>query len=154
MTAGEWPAWFEHQDQAYVDEMVELGGMTRPDATAKAESDWPVLLPEGADTPGQHFLIVESGGRRVATLWLGERDDERDGRLMWIYDIEVDADVRGCGHGRMTMELAEQEARRHGHDRIGLNVFAQNVAAIALYTSLGYEVTRTHPAGQNMLKHV
>ena len=71
---------------------------------------------------------------------------------MWVYDIEVDADVRGRGHGRSVMVLAESEVRALGFSRIGLNVFARNVAALALYTSLGYRTVRTHETGHNMLK--
>ena len=125
--------------------MVEMGGMTRPAAEAKAAADWPQLLPDGPLTAGHRYFVAESGGRRVATLWLGERDDELDGELVWVFDIEVDADVRGQGHGRGRTPLAEDEARAAGRRRIGLNVFVRNVAAIVRYTSLGYRVIRTQP---------
>jgi ribosomal protein S18 acetylase RimI-like enzyme len=48
---------------------------------------------------------------------------------------------RGRGYGRAAMQLAEEEARRHGLRRLGLNVFGHNPVASSLYTSLGYEVT-------------
>ena len=152
MTAPEWTAWAGQIDRGYVEQMVDMGGMARHDAEAKAAADWPKLLPDGPLTAGHSYFVAEAGGRRVATLWLGQRDDELDGPLVWVYDVEVDADVRGRGHGRAVMLLAEDEVRRSGFSRIGLNVFARNVAAIALYTSLGYRVVRTHDTGLNMLK--
>jgi len=152
MTAEEWPAWAAHIDRGYVDQMVEMGGMSAEAAEAKAAADWPVLLPDGPLTAGHSYFVAESAGERVATLWLGERDDELDGELVWVYDIEVDEQRRGQGHGRAVMELAEEEARSRGRHRIGLNVFARNVPAIALYTSMGYRTVRSYDAGQNMLK--
>ncbi len=152
MTAAEWSAWADHIDRGYVEQMVEMGGMTAEAAEAKAAADWPALLPDGPLTAGHSYFVAESGGRRVATLWLGQRHDELDGDLVWVYDVEVDADVRGQGHGRAVMLLAESEVRRPGFTRIGLNVFARNVAALALYTSLGYRTVRTHDTGHNMLK--
>ncbi|MGZ4710591.1 MAG: N-acetyltransferase family protein [Acidimicrobiales bacterium] len=152
MTAAEWLTWAAHIDRGYVDQMVEMGGMSRPAAEAKAAADWPELLPDGPLTPGHSYFVAESGGRPVATLWLGRRADDVDGDLVWVYDIEVEADVRGRGFGRAVMGRAEDEARAAGVARIGLNVFALNVAAIALYTSLGYRVVRSHGTGQNMLK--
>ncbi len=152
MTAAEWVAWAEHIDRGYVEQMVEMGGMSRRAAEAKAAADWARLLPDGPLTAGHTYFVAESGGRRVATLWLGELDDELDGALVWVFDIEVDADVRGRGYGRAVMVLAEQEVGAVGRSRIGLNVFARNVTAIALYTSLGYRVARRTETGQNMLK--
>jgi ribosomal protein S18 acetylase RimI-like enzyme len=48
---------------------------------------------------------------------------------------------RGRGFGRAAMVLAEQEARRGGARRLGLNVFGTNTVARSLYESLGYEIT-------------
>jgi ribosomal protein S18 acetylase RimI-like enzyme len=39
------------------------------------------------------------------------------------------------------MVLAEQEARRGGARRLGLNVFGTNTVTRSLYESLGYEIT-------------
>lgn len=155
MTAAEWPAWTAQLDLGYVEQMVEMGGMSPDAAQAKADADRRVLLTDGQRAAGHLFLVAESGGRRVATLWLGLRDDggdDGDGDLVWVYDIEVDADVRGQGYGRAVMELAESEARALGHDRLGLHVFARNVVAIALYTSMGYRTIRTHETGHHMIK--
>jgi ribosomal protein S18 acetylase RimI-like enzyme len=47
-------------------------------------------------------------------------------------------DVRGTGLGRRLMTAAIDAARAKGMERIGLEVFASNSRAIALYESLGF----------------
>ena len=39
MTADEWPGWAAHIDRGYVEQMVEMGGMTAEAAEAKAAAD-------------------------------------------------------------------------------------------------------------------
>jgi ribosomal protein S18 acetylase RimI-like enzyme len=73
----------------------------------------------------------------VGVLWLGlsyPRDDS-----VWIYDIEVDAEHRGKGFGRLLLAAAEEEARRAGATAMGLQVFGANAVARGLYESAGYE---------------
>jgi ribosomal protein S18 acetylase RimI-like enzyme len=91
---------------------------------------------EGAgdgDGPG------EDGGTVVGVLWIGPFAEGSD--AWWVWDVEIDEQHRGAGHGRAAMQLAEEEAARHGAATLGLNVFGYNTAARALYESLGYETT-------------
>ena len=70
-------------------------------------------------------------------LWVAER--AVDGvQVLWIYEIQVEEQLRGRGYGRAAMLLAEDEARRRGIDRVALNVFGGNEVARNLYRSLGY----------------
>lgn len=73
----------------------------------------------------------------MGVLWLALRDGQP-----FVYDVEVDADQRGHGHGRALMLLAEIQAHALGKHTLGLNVFADNTPAERLYESLGYETTR------------
>jgi ribosomal protein S18 acetylase RimI-like enzyme len=75
----------------------------------------------------------------VGVLWIGPFAEGSD--AWWVWDVEIDAQHRGAGHGRAAMELAEQEAARHGAATLGLNVFGYNTVARQLYESLGYETT-------------
>ena len=81
----------------------------------------------------------EDGGTVVGVLWIGPFAEGSD--AWWVWDVEIDAQHRGAGHGRAAMQLAEEEAARHGAATLGLNVFGYNTAARALYESLGYETT-------------
>ena len=73
----------------------------------------------------------------MGLLWLGP--DPRAPDATWVYEVEIEDEYRGKGLGRATMIAAEGVARALGHTRIGLNVFAGNLPAATLYTTLGYE---------------
>lgn len=77
--------------------------------------------------------------RGVGTLWLAPG---RSGDLdeWFVYDVEVDEELRGRGYGRAMMEAAEAFVRERGASRLSLNVFGDNHVARGLYESLGYQV--------------
>jgi hypothetical protein len=106
MTAAEWPAWAAQIDRGYVEQMVEMGGMTEEAAEAKAASDWPVLLPDGPLTAGHSYFVAEAGGRRVATLWLGERHDDL------LQGVQVSGARGDLGHDAIEVTLVEGESLR------------------------------------------
>ncbi len=85
-------------------------------------------------------------------LWLAEQKAKEDGSLAWVINVETEPAARRRGYGRAIMLLAEEVARNLGHERIALNVFAKNEAAIALYTSLGYRTSEVDSTGQLMAK--
>ena len=111
-------------------------------AKAKAEHDFPQLLPEGLATPPLVYAI-EDEGRFAGYLWLCDRDSEL-GHSLFVYAVEVDEESRGRGLGRAAMQFAEDEARRRGIAKVALNVFGGNAVARGLYLSLGYQETAVH----------
>jgi ribosomal protein S18 acetylase RimI-like enzyme len=115
------------------------GGDSVQEAEASADRTLSELLPGGSPGPGQLIGRVLSRKEPVGVLWIGPAgtDPER----WWVWDIVIDRDRRGQGLGRETTLLAERLARAHGARTIGLNVFARNTVARALYESLGYEET-------------
>lgn len=153
MTTVEWHLWYAAQRADYVEQMVRHGGMSRDDAEAKAEQDHARLLPLGQATPQHHFSVARSHGSRVGTLWLAEQRDDA-GPLAWVYNVETEPGERRKGYGRALMLLAEDVAAGLGLERIGLNVFAGNTAAIALYDDLGYEVVEADAVGQRRVKRL
>ena len=54
--------------------------------------------------------------------------------------------MRRKGYGAGLMNAAAAWSRDHGHPAIGLNVFAHNQGARALYDRLGYRVTLDYRA--------
>jgi ribosomal protein S18 acetylase RimI-like enzyme len=141
----EYAGWSAAAVDAYVDEIVASGSMSREAAGEKARRDWPELLPEGLATPGQLIFRVEVDGQPVGWLWLALRHPRAEAGVGYIYDIAydiaIDEALRGRGYGRAAMRLAEEEARRNGLHALALNVFGQNAIARALYSSLGYQET-------------
>jgi ribosomal protein S18 acetylase RimI-like enzyme len=137
MRSDEYPAWAEQGARGYVDQMVEFGGMEREPAPAKAVRDFATVLPEGLQTRGHWLFVVEADGRAVGCLWFAERD--MDGRpSAYLYDIQIDEDARGHGHGRAAMLEFEREAALRGLHHLSLNVFGGNAPARGLYSSLGW----------------
>jgi ribosomal protein S18 acetylase RimI-like enzyme len=140
-SAEEYEGWSAAQLDAYVDDIVASGTMSREAAEEKGRRDYADLLPEGLATPGQLIFRVAAEGQPVGWLWLALRNPRAEAGVGFIYDIAVDEALRGRGYGRAAMELAEEEARRNGLHALALNVFGHNAIARALYSSLGYSET-------------
>lgn len=109
------------------------------------------LLPQGMQTPGQHFQRIVLDGRAVGTLWYAEQLEETPPRV-YLYDIEVDEQHRGKGIGSAAMHALEEEGRRLGAKQVMLAVFFKNPGAIRLYERLGFEPTERGEAGMRMAK--
>ena len=139
--AEEYAQWSAAQLEAYVDELVASGSMSREAAEEKGRRDAAELLPEGLATPGQLIFRMEADGQSVGWLWLALRNPRAEAGVGFVYDIAVDEALRGRGYGRAAMRLAEDEARRNGLHAIALNVFGHNAIARALYASLCYRET-------------
>lgn len=140
ITAAEFPAFVTASKTGYAEGIEIHGGQTHEAALQKAEADFPAVLPLGLDTPGHFIFIVEANGAAVGRLWLAERE-MAGRRVLYVYDVSIHPEHQGHGYGRAAMRLAEDEARRHGIDRIELNVFGGNDVARGLYRSLGYVET-------------
>lgn len=145
ITHEEFPAFVAASKAGYAEGIEVHGGQTHKAALQKAEADFPAVLPMGLETPGHHVFIVEADGAAVGRLWLAERE-MAGRRVMFVYDITIDATHQGHGYGRAAMRLAEKEARSLGIARIELNVFGGNDVARGLYRSLGYVETSAQMA--------
>lgn len=145
ITADEFPAFVAASKAGYAEGIEVHGGQTHDAALQKAEADFPAVLPMGLETPGHHIFIVEADGAAVGRLWLAERE-MAGRRVMFVYDVTIEAEHQGHGYGRAAMQLAEGEARARGIGRIELNVFGGNDVARGLYRSLGYVETSAQMA--------
>jgi ribosomal protein S18 acetylase RimI-like enzyme len=63
----------------------------------------------------------------------------------YICGVALLPNYRGRGIGTRLMQIARQQARDHGHDRLSLIVFEENAAAVNLYRRLGYETIDRAP---------
>jgi ribosomal protein S18 acetylase RimI-like enzyme len=140
-SAEEYAGWSAATLDAYIDEIVASGSMSREAAEEKGRRDDAELLPEGLATPGQLIFRVEADGQPVGWLWMALRNPRAEAGVGFIYDIAIDEAHRGRGYGRAAMRLAEEQARRNGLHALALNVFGQNAIARTLYSSLGYRET-------------
>jgi GNAT superfamily N-acetyltransferase len=121
-------------ERRYAEDIERNGGLSREAARQKAAQDVPGVLADKAND----LFAVEDDGEQVGFLWVGERELQGR-RVLWIWDVFVEREHRGRGLGRRAMQLAEEEARRRGLDRIELNVFGGNEVARSLYRLLDYD---------------
>ncbi len=112
------------------------------------------LYPDGdldhlADTIERHFSsrtplwvveTLEGPTATVACLWLGTAIDQLSGDYYThIFLLYVHPDHRRRGLGSLLLQQAEAWARNRGDRQIGLQVFLESRAALALYEKLGYQ---------------
>ncbi|MEM9818590.1 MAG: GNAT family N-acetyltransferase [Cyanobacteria bacterium P01_D01_bin.6] len=76
----------------------------------------------------------------IACLWLGNATDQQQGdRHSYILALYVAPDHRRRGIATALLQQAQNWAQARGDRQIGLQVFADNPGAIALYRKLGYQ---------------
>src|SRR4051794_32722287 len=119
----------------YADEL-HAAGMTRDAADERSRTQTAELMPDGVVSAGQAFFTAWVDDVPVGHLWLST---ERP--MAFVYDIVVREDQRRKGFGAAIMNAGALWSREHGHHALGLNVFAHNPGARALYESLGFVVT-------------
>jgi ribosomal protein S18 acetylase RimI-like enzyme len=133
---------------AYANENVTAGRWTMENAPALSKVSFETLLPQGLATPNNYIYEIqnETMEKTVGTLWFAVFGN--DGlKSVFICDIEIKPDFRRQGHAKAAFRQIEEIAHGLGLPRIGLHVFSHNLAAQALYHSLGYGVT-----GVNVVK--
>ena len=77
----------------------------------------------------------------VGCLWMGRAIDQKDGESYpHIFLLFVNPEHRRRGLGKALIQVAENYARSQGDRAIGLQVFANNQAALGLYQNAGFEI--------------
>lgn len=125
-----------------------------------AEDRWFISTPDEAllDVDAETDRIEHLGVQSNAGLWVARQDRVLLGMLVLEpppfrrtrhvvkLELMVAASARGQGVGRALLEHGQGWVRDHGVvQKIGLNVFADNTPALALYTRCGFvEEGRRH----------
>ncbi|WP_345470450.1 GNAT family N-acetyltransferase [Glutamicibacter ectropisis] len=133
-------SWLSRSTSEYITDLIATG-IPEEQAKESAQSTMTHSFPEGQATlTNAVFTLADEVLGDVGYLWVGQ-DTSGDPTSWWVWDIVVEAEHRGHGFGRQAMILAEDYARSHGGQTLGLNVFGFNKTARGLYESLGYETT-------------
>lgn len=138
MTPAEFDAFTEVMVVDYAATLTEAG-LSQERALERSREQMGQLIPDGQDSAGMEFFTGWAGGAPVGRLWLNA-----DQPMAFVYDVEVLEDQRRKGYGAGLMNAAAIWSREHGHPVLGLNVFAHNPGARALYDKLGYRVTNDY----------
>ena len=142
MSAASFPAFLEAAVAGYAEQNVASGRWSAEAALELSRAEHERLLPEGATSKDNHIFDVHDPQTNVVvgSLWLGVQN--KNGiPLGYVFNIEISAAHRRQGHATRAFKALESVVRELGLSSIGLNVFAYNTGAQALYTSLGYEIT-------------
>ena len=67
----------------------------------------------------------------------------------YINALAVYPEHQGRGLGRSLLKHAESQAQQQGHDKVSIQVYAQNHGAVKLYGRLGYEMTSREPVREH-----
>ena len=126
----------------YARDNVSAGRWPEVGALERSRDDFVSLLPQGLATP-EHFLyeiLAHDGGPTVGGLHV-HIENKHGAVSAYVYDIEIEPAFRRQGHAGRALQALETLAAAAGAGGIGLNVFADNTGAQALYRKLGYVTT-------------
>ncbi|KPC93455.1 GNAT family N-acetyltransferase [Streptomyces albus] len=139
LTADEFEQWWDKSAATFIDGMTARGA-TPQEAAVRSEAARRIHLPDGAATRTAALRVLTRDGVDVGAIWLAFAGLPRDDVDAWVFDVHVETERRGEGHGRTLMLAAEQVCAERGARLLGLNVFSDNTPALRLYTSLGYRL--------------
>jgi ribosomal protein S18 acetylase RimI-like enzyme len=150
MTVSEFEVYLKKSLPNYAQEKMKGEGLTEEEAMKVAQESFERLLPKGIESDDQFLfsIVDDSSNDVVGTLWFA-RKISGTRKSAFVYDIILDATVRGKGFGKVIMQLLEEEVRKQGLSSIGLHVFGHNDVAISLYKKMGFRVTN-----QTMVKEI
>ncbi len=123
--------WVEYRNE------LIMAGMTAEAADENVATNIAQTIPEGKLSEGNYVFTVWNDDEKVGAVWLADRAGE-----WFIYDIEIDENLRGQGLGRATMRNIEEFVRTQEGISVSLSVFGFNKIAQNLYLSEGYETIR------------
>jgi ribosomal protein S18 acetylase RimI-like enzyme len=134
-------AWRAASQRNYASEKVKAGNWQPEEAERLSREAFDQLLPNGRATAGHEIrAMVNDAGEQVGHAWF-TIEDRDPGRVVFIYDIEVDEAHRRRGYARAALAEIDAYAREQGCMGVMLHVFGYNEAARNLYRSQGYEET-------------
>lgn len=136
MTASEFNVFLTRSIVDYAKGKEEAEDMSKEAALELAQKSFVELLPKGLETPENYLYSYTLEQNVVGNLWLAKRGDG-----CFIYELYLDASLRGKGLGKQLMSIIDSEAKRLGFKTIRLHVFGFNKVAIQLYKNAGYEIT-------------
>ena len=146
-TPDEYAAWKRTAIEEYAQENLARSGGNRELALQRSHESYDRFLPDGLATADTHLLTLTLDGRPAGDLWVRHHwpryREAAAADQAFIFDVQVDADLRGRGLGRAAMLAAERLAIEAGDRQLGLNVFGDNDVATGLYVSLGYTARST-----------
>ena len=126
---------------AYAKDNVNAGRWAESDALARSEKEFERLLPDGVNSQDNYFfdIIENKQEQNVGFVWV-KIEHHFNTKSAFIYDIEIAEAYRQQGYAKAGLSDIEKVVTDLGATRLGLHVFNNNAAAMALYKSIGYQM--------------
>jgi RimJ/RimL family protein N-acetyltransferase len=151
----EYKTWLTQAIRDYADNKVRSGNWDAPDALDRSAAEFHRLLPDGPATPDNFvFSLMASNASAkaaedaapvsVGVLWFALPPWKPP--IAFIYDLLIYEPYGRHGYDAEALQALEEKVKEMGLDTIGLQVFAHNTAARALYEKAGYVVTNINMA--------
>ena len=141
MDEATYATWRAASQRAYASEKVKAGNWKPEAAERLSQEAFDELLPGGRETAGHELRAMRNdAGDWVGHAWFTIEDREQ-GRVVFIYDIEVYEAHRRRGYARAALAAIDDYAREQGCIGVMLHVFGYNEPARTLYRSAGYVET-------------
>lgn len=144
MTDAQFEAYAKHTCASYARTSPNYRDVPFELALPEVEKQFRGRLPEGPRTKDAFLLaiLLREGeqNRQIGFFDIGRTKLHSEKAYIW--NVELDSTVRGRGFGKRALALAEEFLRQKGIKRVGLNVFAENTVARALYEAAGFTVTQ------------
>ena len=144
MTEAQFSAYAEYTCENYARTSPHYRDIPLERSLPEVKRDFMKRLHAGPATPGFFLLAVllreEGNEKQIGFFDIGR--NSADPKKAYIWNVELDASVRGRGFGKRALALAEDYLRARDITRVGLNVFADNSVARKLYDSAGFKVTQ------------
>jgi RimJ/RimL family protein N-acetyltransferase len=137
MTDADFHIYLEKAIPEYAREKVQAGNWSETEALERSRKEYEGYLPQGAQTAENFlFMLVNEAGEKVGFLWYALQPKQPG--WGFIYDFEVYAPFRRRGYASQALALLDQDARRHGLNKLELHVFGHNLPARELYKKAGF----------------
>lgn len=138
MSEEDFAVFFTHSVAGYAADMQRTYAVPAELALASATADFNDILPDGRQTADHHlYRLCSPDDTQVGVAWIGIQRQPPLADRLFVYDLEIHEAYRRQGWARQALQAIESWALQRGIERMELNVFAHNEAALALYRSVG-----------------
>lgn len=134
---------FKEATEAEIEEIYELAGVNRKEATNHDSEDNKQKMIEAYEHSAKYnayFLCLMDDDALLGWIQIDKAIEYLTGEeIGWINDLYVKMPYRGNGYSKLLIEEAIKEFRNLGYSDVRLNVYAHNEKAMALYEKMGFK---------------
>lgn len=137
MTQDEFEKFTEWSLKNYANELIESGMEIELTPYEEAKSQFEKILPNGLLSNDNFLYIAQNEfNEDVGVIWY--QINPRNNDIGFICELYIYEKHRRKGYGTQVLNTIENDARKHGINRMVLSVFKYNTPACELYYKCGY----------------